>query len=57
MRFKDNDGNDHIGSAIRYAKEAAQIRTKLPAIGEQTSCIIEELDLTDADRKAILGDV
>ena len=57
MRFKDNDGNDHIGSAIRYAKEAAQIRTKLPAIGEQTAGIIEELDLTDTDRKAILGDV
>ena len=54
MRFKDNDGNDYIGSAIHYAKEAAQIRTSLPEIGEQTAAIIEELDLTDADRKAIL---
>jgi len=57
MRFKDKDGNDHIGSAIRYAKEAAQIRTKLPTIGEQTAGIIEELDLTDTDRKAILSDI
>ena len=57
MRFKDSDGNDHIGSAIRYAKEAAQICTKLPAMGEQTAAVIEELDLTDADRKAILKDI
>ena len=55
MRFKDNDGNDYIGSAIHYVKEAAHLRTTLPEIGEQTAAIVEELDLTDADRKAILS--
>ena len=55
MRFKDNDGIDHIGSAIHYTKEAADIRTILPEIGEQTAAIIEELDLTEAERKAILS--
>ena len=54
MRFSDAEGNDHIGSAIKFAAEPAQIDTLLPAIGEQTAQILEELDLTEADRKAIL---
>jgi crotonobetainyl-CoA:carnitine CoA-transferase CaiB-like acyl-CoA transferase len=55
MRFKDSEGNDHIGSAVRFSREPAQINTNLPQIGAQTAKIIEELDLTEADRKAILG--
>ena len=54
MRFSDADGNDHIGSAIKFAAEPAQINTQLPAMGEQTAQILDELDLTEADRKAIL---
>ena len=54
MRFSDADGNDHIGSAIKFAAEPAQIDTQLPAMGEQTAQILDELDLTEADRKAIL---
>jgi len=54
MRFRDADGNDHIGSAIRFSQEPAQINTKLPAMGAETAKIIAELDLTEADREAIL---
>lgn len=56
MRFRDADGNDHIGSAIRFSQEPAQINTKLPAVGAQTAKIIGELDLTEAERKAILAE-
>jgi crotonobetainyl-CoA:carnitine CoA-transferase CaiB-like acyl-CoA transferase len=56
MRFRDADGNDHIGSAIRFSREPAQINTKLPAIGAETAKIIAELDLTEADREAILSE-
>ena len=54
MRFRDNQGNDHMGSAIRFAAESAQISTYLPPVGAQTTTIIEELGLTEADRSAIL---
>ena len=54
MRFSDAEGNDHIGSAIKFSAEPARINTKLPAIGEQTAQILDELDLTEADHKAIL---
>jgi crotonobetainyl-CoA:carnitine CoA-transferase CaiB-like acyl-CoA transferase len=57
MRFRDSEGNDHIGSAVRFTREPAQVSTKLPAIGAETATIIAELDLTDADREAILADV
>jgi crotonobetainyl-CoA:carnitine CoA-transferase CaiB-like acyl-CoA transferase len=55
MRFQDTEGNDHIGSAVRFSEEPAQIRTQLPEIGANTAEIIAELDLTEADRGAILG--
>ena len=54
MRFKDSRGNDHIGSAVRFTHEPADICTELPGIGAQTAQIIEELDLTETDREAIL---
>jgi crotonobetainyl-CoA:carnitine CoA-transferase CaiB-like acyl-CoA transferase len=57
MRFKDSQGNDHIGSAVRFSREPAQINTKLPAIGAETAKIIAELDLTEADHKAILSEL
>ena len=54
MRFQDGDGNDHIGSAIKFSSEAAEITTRLPSVGEHTAAIIKELDLTDSDRQSIL---
>ena len=54
MRFKDPEGNDHVGSAVRFTHEPADICTELPGMGAQTAQIIEELDLTETDREAIL---
>ena len=54
MRFQDGDGNDHIGSAIKFSSEAAEITSRLPTVGEHTAAIIKELDLTDSDRQSIL---
>ena len=54
LTAKDAEGNDHIGSAIKFSAEPARINTKLPAIGEQTAQILDELDLTETDHKAIL---
>ena len=54
MRFQDSDGNDHIGSAIKFSSEAAEITSRLPTVGEHTAAIIKELDLTDSDRQSIL---
>ena len=55
MRFQDEQGNDHIGTAVRFLKEPAQIDTYLPPIGAETAQILAELDLTEADREVILG--
>ena len=55
MRFQDVEGHDHIGSAIKFSNEPAQIDTQLPEIGANTAKIIADLDLTEADREAILG--
>ena len=54
MRFQDEAGNDHIGSAIKFSEEPAQIDTQLPQVGADTAKIIAELDLTEADHGAIL---
>ena len=54
MRFQDSDGNDHVGSAIKFSSEAAEITSRLPSVGEHTAAIIDELDLTDSDRQSIL---
>ena len=54
MRFQDDAGNDHIGSAIKFTDEPAQIDTQLPQVGADTAKITAELGLTEADREAIL---
>ena len=54
MRFQDSDGNDHIGSPIKFSSEAPEIASRLPTVGEHTAAIIDELDLTDSDRQSIL---
>jgi hypothetical protein len=40
---------------VHFLQEPAQIDTYLPPIGAETAQILAELDLTDADRKVILG--
>jgi crotonobetainyl-CoA:carnitine CoA-transferase CaiB-like acyl-CoA transferase len=57
MRFQDSDGNDHIGSPIKFSSEAPEITSRLPAVGEHTAAIIDELDLTDSDRQSILQSI
>jgi crotonobetainyl-CoA:carnitine CoA-transferase CaiB-like acyl-CoA transferase len=57
MRFQDEQGNDHIGTAVHFLQEPAQIDTYLPPIGAETAQILAELDLTDADREVILDTV
>ena len=54
MRFQDEAGNDHIGSAIKFTEEPAQIDTQLPKVGADTAKILAELGLTEADHGAIL---
>ena len=54
MRWQDEDGNDHVGTPIKFTAEPAQINPSLPAVGENTADIVEKLDLTPRQREAIL---
>jgi crotonobetainyl-CoA:carnitine CoA-transferase CaiB-like acyl-CoA transferase len=54
MRWQDDEGNDHIGTPLKFRQEPAEISTVLPKVGENTSDIIDDLDLTPAQRAAIL---
>ena len=54
MRFQDDEGNDHIGTPLKFRQEPAEISTVLPKVGGNTSDIIDDLDLTPAQREAIL---
>jgi crotonobetainyl-CoA:carnitine CoA-transferase CaiB-like acyl-CoA transferase len=54
MRWQDDEGNDHIGTPLKFRQEPAEISTVLPKVGENTSDIIGDLDLTPAQRAAIL---
>lgn len=54
MRWQDEDGNDHVGTPIKFATEPAQINPTLPAVGQNTADIIKKLDLTPRHREAIL---
>ncbi|WP_435219594.1 CaiB/BaiF CoA transferase family protein [Luminiphilus sp. nBUS_07] len=54
MRWQDNDGNDHIGTPLKFQREPAAIDASLPSVGQNTSDIINDLDLTPAQRTAIL---
>ena len=57
MRFRDAEGNDHIGSALKFEVESAQISTSLPEVGAHTATILGELDLTDTVCEAILEQI
>lgn len=54
MRWRDDAGNDHIGTPLKFASEPAKIDATLPKIGEDTVDILNKLDLTPAQRKEIL---
>jgi len=55
MRWQDEHGNDHIGTPLKFQHEPAEINAALPKVGQNTADIINELDLTPAQRAAILG--
>jgi crotonobetainyl-CoA:carnitine CoA-transferase CaiB-like acyl-CoA transferase len=55
MRWQDEDGNDHVGTPIKFAREPAQMNPTLPAVGQNTVDIVEKLDLTPTQREAILA--
>ena len=54
MRLTDEDGNHHIGIPLKFAHEPGAIRPKPPKMGADTVQILSELDLTEAQRRAIL---
>lgn len=54
MRWRDDAGNDHIGTPLKFMAEPAKIDATLPNIGENTMSILDKLDLTPAQRKEIL---
>lgn len=54
MRWRDNEGNNHIGTPLKFAREPAHMRPVLPEVGQQTAEIIADLDLTPTQRKEIL---
>jgi crotonobetainyl-CoA:carnitine CoA-transferase CaiB-like acyl-CoA transferase len=57
MRLTDEDGNHHIGIPVKFAHEPGAIRPKPPKMGADTVQILSELDLTEAQRRAILEEL
>ncbi len=57
MRVTDASGNDHMGIPIKYSQEPGRINTALPAVGEHTTEILNDLHLTDKQRHEILSAV
>ena len=57
MRWRDDAGNDHIGTPLKFMAEPAKIDATLPNIGENTMSILDKLDLTPAQRKEILDNL
>ena len=54
MRVTDDEGNHHVGIPIKFTQEAGTIRPKPPKMGADSVQILSELDLTEAQRRAIL---
>jgi crotonobetainyl-CoA:carnitine CoA-transferase CaiB-like acyl-CoA transferase len=54
MRWRDQDGNDHIGTPLKFQREPGQLEAKLPNLGEHTAQIVADLDLTPGQRREIL---
>ena len=55
MRWQDEQGNDHVGTPLKFHQEPATISPELPALGAQTAEIIAKLNLTPGQRDAILA--
>lgn len=57
MRVTDSEGNDHVGIPIKFTQEPGAIRPKPPKMGADSAQILSELDLTEAQRRAILDEL
>ena len=53
MRIKDEEGNDHIGIPIKFAKEPGKVRFDLPKVGEHSSSILRDLGFSNTEIKAL----
>jgi len=56
MLLHDADGFPHIGTAIKFSREPAQVRFGVPALGEHSRAIGRELGYTDAELDALAHD-
>ena len=54
MRITDDEGNHHVGIPIKFTQEPGALHPKPPKMGADTVQILSELDLTEAQRRAIL---
>ena len=57
MRVTDDEGNQHIGIPIKFTQEPGAIRPKPPKMGADSVQILSELDLTEAQHRAILDEL
>ena len=53
MRIKDEEGNDHIGIPIKFAKEPGKVRFDLPKVGEHSSSILRDLGFSNTEIKVL----
>jgi crotonobetainyl-CoA:carnitine CoA-transferase CaiB-like acyl-CoA transferase len=56
MLLHDADGLPHIGTAIKFSREPAQLRFSVPALGEHSRAIARELGYTDTELDALARD-
>ena len=57
MRVTDDEGNHHVGIPIKFTQEPGTILPKPPKMGADSVQILSELDLTEAQRRAILDEL
>ena len=57
MRVTDDEGNHHVGIPIKFTQEPGTVRPKPPKMGADSVQILSELDLTEAQRRAILDEL
>jgi len=56
MLLRDDQGLPHIGTAIKFTEEPAQIGFAVPRLGEHSRAIARELGYSEADIDALAGD-
>ena len=54
MRWRDQDGNNHIGTPLKFQQEPGRLDARLPKMGEHTAKVVADLDLTPGQRREIL---